>query len=90
MERETIDSRLDDEAVAVAAHFLLGRLGIVKAVVTADDRADELDPEVLAVLRTRSRVALDDIQTVLEDLARGLPPLLPTISSDVRVVDTDD
>lgn len=81
-----------DEHVAVAAHFLLGRLGVVGAVLARAEDLDDLDDATRAVLLDRSRAAVADIQAVLEDLARGLPPLLPSLLADApRIIrDADD
>lgn len=79
---------VDDEQLAVAAHWLLGRLGVVNAVLARADRLAEIDPNVRAVLLDRSQAAISDIQSVLEDLTRGIPPLLPKLMGDVpQIVD---
>lgn len=86
---DTTKTGVDDEQLAVAAHWLLGRLGVVSAVLARAERLNDIDPNVRAVLLDRSEAAVHDIQSVLEDLARGIPPLLPSLMGDAPVIVED-
>lgn len=65
---------MDDHHTAVAAHWMLGRLTVVQATVSHLQGNDDLDPESRDLLLARSREVMAQMQRVIEDLARGLPP----------------
>ncbi len=74
-----IKNGLVADELAVAAHWLLGRLSIVQATIARIDRDPDGNPEIRDVLLARSRAALSDIQSALEDLSRGVLPLSPLL-----------
>ncbi len=66
---------MDDHETAVAAHWMLGRLTVVQATVAHLQGNEDLDPETRDLLLARSCEVMAQLQRVIEDLARGLPPL---------------
>lgn len=63
------------ERSSIAAHWMLGRLSIIQGVLVRLQRDPDLDAEMEQVLLDRARSASSELQSALEDIARGVPPL---------------
>lgn len=66
---------MQDHELAVTAHWMLGRLAVLQATNNHLLGNDHIDPASHDLLLARSRQVMDEMQRVVEDLARGLPPL---------------
>ena len=72
----------DDELTAVTAHWLLGRLTVIRSTVAHVQAHHDLDLETRDLLLGRSRDVMAEMQRALEDMARGLPPMEMAIRSE--------
>ncbi len=66
---------MDDELTAVTAHWLLGRLTVLRSTASHLQGNDAIDRETSDLLLARSREVMDVMQRALEDMARGIPPM---------------
>ena len=70
----------DDELAALTAHWLLGRLSVLRAAIGQLATAGGLSEDERHHLLTRSRHVARQMQESLEAMARGLPPTLIDLS----------
>lgn len=66
---------MDDHEASVAAHWMLGRLTVLQSTAAHIQHNPELDTESRDLLLARSIEVMAQMQRVIEDMARGLPPL---------------
>lgn len=66
---------MDDQGASVTAHWMLGRLTVLQATAAHIQHNPELDAESRELLLARSLEVMGQLQTVIEDMARGLPSL---------------
>lgn len=65
----------DDELTAVTAHWLLGRLTVIRSTASHLLGNDDVAPETRDLLLARCQDVMAEMQRALEDMARGLPPM---------------
>ena len=79
----------DDDAAALTAHWLLGRLSVLQATISHLATAEDLSLEARADLAARARVVADQMQDSLELMARGMSEATLSIIDDAITIVRD-
>jgi hypothetical protein len=88
-----IDDRDEDLLPGVVAHWLLGRMAVARAAIAHVRGNDTIDPSVRDLLLERSAAAVEEAAIALQDLVRGIPPVLTMLRSsvtDIAVIEDEE